>query len=172
MTRWHGDSTVRGGKLSVVGSHASSIDVDGGTLGGSGTVERSIDVDGGVLQPGLAPKEAERITDVSVEPGNVLNAGGDVSVGRKGRVAVTIRGDNDYTSVRAAVIWCWTANWPWTWTGPDPRHRADDHERPVDQGPFPRAARRACRARGRPPLPGLLPRQQRDADRRAPGPLT
>jgi len=99
---WHGKGTVRAGKLSVVGSHASSIDVDGGTLGGSGSVERSIDVDGGVLRPGLAPEEAERITDVSVEPGNVLNAGGDVSVGRKGRVAVTIRGDDDYTSVRAA----------------------------------------------------------------------
>jgi autotransporter-associated beta strand protein len=99
---WHGDSTVRDGKLSVVGSHASSIDVAGGTLGGSGTVERSIDVDAGVLQPGLAPEEAERITDVLVEPGNILNAGGDVSVGRKGRVAVTIRSDDDYTSVRAA----------------------------------------------------------------------
>jgi autotransporter-associated beta strand protein len=99
---WHGDGTVRAGKLSVVGSHASSIDVDGGTLGGSGTVERNIDLDGGVLQPGLAPGEAERITDVSVEPGNVLNAGGDVSVGRNGRVAVTIRGDDDHTSVRAA----------------------------------------------------------------------
>ena len=37
-----------------------------------------------------------------VEPGNVLNAGGDVSVGRDGRVAVTIRGADDYTSVRAA----------------------------------------------------------------------
>jgi autotransporter-associated beta strand protein len=35
---WHGTSTVRRGKLSVVGSHASPIDVDGGTLGGSGTV--------------------------------------------------------------------------------------------------------------------------------------
>ena len=61
-------STVRAGKLSVVGSHASSIDVDGGTLGGSGTVARSIDVDGGVLQPGLAPQEAERISDVSSSP--------------------------------------------------------------------------------------------------------
>jgi autotransporter-associated beta strand protein len=99
---WQGDSTVGAGKLSVVGSHASSIDVAGGTLGGSGTVKGSIDVGGGVLQPGLAPDEAERITDVSVEPGNVLSAGGDVSVGRKGRVAVTIRGDDDYTSVRAA----------------------------------------------------------------------
>ncbi len=99
---WHGESSARGGKLSVVGSHSGSIDVDGGTLGGSGTVERDIDVDGGVLQPGLAPEEAERITDVSVEPGNVLNAGRDVSVDRKGRVAVTISGDDDYTSVRAA----------------------------------------------------------------------
>ena len=61
-----------------------------------------IDVAGGVLQPGLTPEEAARITDVSVEPGNVLNVGGDVSVGGKGRVAVTIRGDDDYTSVRAA----------------------------------------------------------------------
>jgi subtilase-type serine protease len=98
---WHGGATVRAGKLSIVGSHASSIDVDGGTLGGSGSVGRSIDVDGGVLKPGLAPEEAERITDVSVDPGNVLNAGGDVRVGRRGRVAVTIRGDDDYTSVRA-----------------------------------------------------------------------
>jgi autotransporter-associated beta strand protein len=99
---WHGDSTVRAGKLSVVGSHAGSIDVAGGTLGGSGSVQGSIDVDGGVLQPGLSTEEAERITDVPVEPGNVLNAGGDVIVGREGRVAVTIRSDDDYTSVRAA----------------------------------------------------------------------
>jgi uncharacterized protein with beta-barrel porin domain len=99
---WHDDSRVRAGKLSVVGSHAGSIDGDGGTLGGSGTVKRSIDIDRGVLKPGLAPWEAQRITDGSVEPGNVLRAGDDVSVGRKGRVAVTIRGDDDYTSVRAA----------------------------------------------------------------------
>jgi autotransporter-associated beta strand protein len=99
---WHGDSTIRAGKLSVVGSHASSIDIAGGTLGGSGTVDGSVDVDRGVLQPGLATEEAERITDVPVEPGNVLNAGGDVRVGRDGRVAVTIRSEDDYTSVRAA----------------------------------------------------------------------
>ena len=36
-----------------------------------------------------------------VEPGNVMNAGGDVSVACDGRVAVTIRSDDDYTSVRA-----------------------------------------------------------------------
>jgi subtilase-type serine protease len=99
---WHGGSTVRGGKLSVAGSHAGSIDVRGGTLGGSGDVDGGIDVAGGVLQPGLAPEEAERITDVPVDPGDVLSAGGKVSVGRNGRVAVTIRGDDDYTSVRAA----------------------------------------------------------------------
>jgi subtilase-type serine protease len=99
---WHGDSTIRAGKLSVVGSHASSIDIAGGTLGGSGTVDGSVDVDRGVLQPGLATEEAERITDVPVEPGNVLNAGGDVRVGRDGRVAVTIRSEDDYTGVRAA----------------------------------------------------------------------
>ena len=141
MTRWHGESTVRAGKLSVVGSHAGSIDVDGGTLGGSGSVERSIDVDGGVLQPGLAPEEAERITDVPVEPGNVLNAGGDVSVGRKGRVAVTIRGDDDYTSVRAAGDLELDGELALDVHGALTRgHRAHDHERPVDHGPFPRAA--------------------------------
>jgi subtilase-type serine protease len=99
---WHGGSTVRGGKLSVVGSHAGSIDVRGGTLGGNGDVGGGIAVAGGVLQPGLAPEEAERITDVPVDAGNVLNAGGNVSVSRNGRVAVTIRDDDDSTSVRAA----------------------------------------------------------------------
>jgi subtilase-type serine protease len=95
-------STVLAGKLSVVGSHASSVDVRGGTLGGSGTVGGDIDVAGGVLQPGVAPEEAASITDVAVVPGNVLNVGGDVSVAREGRVAVTIRSDDNYTSVQAA----------------------------------------------------------------------
>jgi Subtilase family len=99
---WHDTSTVLAGKLSVVGSHASSIDVDRGTLGGSGQVDGVIDVVGGVLQPGLAPEEAARITDVPVTPGNVLKAGGKVRIGGNGRVAVTIRSDRDYTSVRAA----------------------------------------------------------------------
>ena len=99
---WHGASTVRGGKLSVVGSHASAIDVRGGTLGGSGDVASDVDVTGGELQPGLAPDEAARITDVDVDPGNVLNVGGNVTIGGEGRVAVTIRGDDEYTSVRAA----------------------------------------------------------------------
>jgi autotransporter-associated beta strand protein len=99
---WRGASTVFGGKLSVVGSHASSVDVQGGTLGGSGTVAGDIEVTGGVLQPGVTPEEAASITDVAVAPGNVLNVGGDVSVAREGRVAVTIRSDDNYTSVQAA----------------------------------------------------------------------
>jgi subtilase-type serine protease len=99
---WRGASTLFGGKLSVVGSHASSVDVQGGTLGGSGTVAGDIEVAGGVLQPGVTPEEAASITDVAVAPGNVLNVGGDVSVAREGRVAVTIRSDDDYTSVQAA----------------------------------------------------------------------
>jgi autotransporter-associated beta strand protein len=99
---WTGTSTVRAGKLSVVGSHASPIDVRGGTLGGSGTVAEDIDVSGGVLEPGLTADEASGITDVQAAPGNVLNAGRDVTVGRDGRMAVTINDDDDYTSVRAA----------------------------------------------------------------------
>ena len=99
---WHGTSTVRGGKLSVIGSHASAIDVAGGTLGGSGTVTGDVDVARGVLEPGLAAEEAARITDVPVAPGNVLTTGGDVRIARAGRLAVTVRGDGDYTSVAAA----------------------------------------------------------------------
>jgi autotransporter-associated beta strand protein len=98
---WHGTSAVEAGKLSVVGSHASSIAVRGGTLGGSGTAAGSIDVAGGVLQPGLTAAEATLINDVNVAPGNILDVGGDVAVGRRGRLAVTISGDDDYTSVRA-----------------------------------------------------------------------
>jgi subtilase-type serine protease len=49
---WHGTSTVLGGTLSIVGSHASSIDVRGGTLGGSGGVAGGINVADGVLRPG------------------------------------------------------------------------------------------------------------------------
>jgi autotransporter-associated beta strand protein len=98
---WHGKSTVRAGKLSVVGSHASPVDVAGGTLGGSGTVAGDIDVAGGVLAPGLAADEAARITDVQVAPGNVLTAGGNVRIGAAGRLAVTVRSDTDYTKLRA-----------------------------------------------------------------------
>ncbi|MFF2449776.1 S8 family serine peptidase [Neobacillus sp. NPDC058068] len=92
-----GGTTVEGGKLSITGSHTSSIGVQGGTLGGSGSVAGSIDVDSGVLEPGIAPKEAAALfTDA---PGNVLNVGGDVRISRKGRLAVTVRSDSDYTSV-------------------------------------------------------------------------
>ncbi|MGC5020229.1 S8 family serine peptidase [Micromonospora sp. DT47] len=99
---WHGTSTVRAGTLSVVGSHASAIDVRGGTLGGSGSVGDSVTVTDGVLRPGLTAEEAAQITDVPVAPGNVLNVGGDVTIGREGGLAVTVSGDGDYTSVRAA----------------------------------------------------------------------
>ena len=100
-TRGSGKSTVSAGKLSVVGSHASPIDVAGGTLGGSGTVAGSIDVAGGTLQPGLAPEEAARITDVPVAAGNVLNAGGNVRIGGAGRLAVTVKSATDYSKLRA-----------------------------------------------------------------------
>ena len=96
---YEGGTAVEGGKLSITGSHASSIDVEGGTLGGSGFVAGSIDVDSGVLQPGLTPEEAAAlITDV---PGNALNVGGDVRIGREGRLAVTVWSDSEYTSVDA-----------------------------------------------------------------------
>ncbi|MEU3453389.1 S8 family serine peptidase [Micromonospora sp. NPDC006766] len=97
---WHGTSTVLDGKLSVVGSHESSIDVRGGTLGGSGRVGGNVNVTGGVLRPGLTSDEAAQIANVPA--GNVLNVDGNVTVGRAGRVAVTISGDNDYTSIKAA----------------------------------------------------------------------
>jgi len=97
---WNGESTVRGGKLSIVGSHASPIDVQGGTLSGNGTVG-SIDVTGGVLRPGLTADEAGQITEVPVTPGNVLNVDGNVSIDKKGRFDVAVS-DGDNTSVLAA----------------------------------------------------------------------
>ncbi len=99
---WHGESTVRAGKLSVVGSHASSIDVQGGTLGGSGTVAGNVNISGGVLRPGLTPAEAAQITEVPVTPDNSLDIGEDLRVGKKGRFLATIYSDSDYTSVLAA----------------------------------------------------------------------
>ncbi|WP_203712829.1 S8 family serine peptidase [Asanoa siamensis] len=102
---YEGGTTVEGGKLSITGSHASSIRVKGGTLGGSGRVARSIHVDRGVLQPGLSAGEAASaasLTLTDVAPGNVLTVGGDVTVSRAGRVAITISSNHDYTRVRAA----------------------------------------------------------------------
>ncbi|MFF5182023.1 S8 family serine peptidase [Micromonospora sp. NPDC000316] len=102
---FEGGTTVEGGKLSINGSHASSIDVKGGTLGGNGFVAGSIDVDRGVLRPGLSSEEAASavsITLTEITPGNVLNVGGDVTVRRAGSLAITIFGEHDYTSVRAA----------------------------------------------------------------------
>jgi hypothetical protein len=51
---------------------------------------------------GLRRQAVGRRLARELAPGNVLNVGGDVSVAREGRVAVTIRSDNDYTSVQAA----------------------------------------------------------------------
>ena len=99
---WHGPSAVLGGKLSIIGSHASPIAVWRGTLGGSGTVADDINVARGVLQPGLSPEEAGRITDTDVAPGNVLHAGDRVVLGRKSDYAVILRGERDYTSLEAA----------------------------------------------------------------------
>ena len=96
---YQGGTTVQGGKLSVNGSHASSIGVTGGTLGGSGFVAGSIDVGSGVLQPGLASQEAAALfTD---DPGNVLRAGGDVRLGGASRLVVAVRSANDYGKLRA-----------------------------------------------------------------------
>ena len=103
---WHGDTNVLGGKLSVVGSHASPIYVQGGTLGGSGSVAGYLDVSDGVLEPGLYPAEAAAAgtTDVPVAAGNLLSVGGDVRIVHNGALAITVRSASagDYTSVQAA----------------------------------------------------------------------
>ena len=99
---WHGRSRVLAGKLSVLGSHASSIAVRGGTLGGSGTVADDVAVVRGVLRPGLAPEEAARITDVQLAPGSTLYVGDRLVIERMGDLALTVSSDQDYTSVRAA----------------------------------------------------------------------
>jgi subtilase-type serine protease len=62
-------------------------------------VTGGIGVTGGELRPGLTAGEAALISGV---PGNVLTVGGAVRIGRDGRLAVAIRGADDYTSVRAA----------------------------------------------------------------------
>ncbi len=98
---WHGGSTLRGGTLSVVGSHASPIDVRGGTLGGGGTVADSVNILDGTLQPGLTAEQAAQITEVPVAPDNSLDVG-ELRIDKHGRVATTIYSDSDYTSVLAA----------------------------------------------------------------------
>ena len=55
-----------------------------------------------MLQPGLTAEEAAADHRGARDPGNALNIGGDVRVGKKGRFAVTIYSDSDYTSVLAA----------------------------------------------------------------------
>ena len=96
---WQGGSIVAGGKLSVLGKHASHIDVNGGTLTGSGSIGDGINVVTGLLWPGFSAAEAAKITEVAVVPGNVLNASAPVHIGHKGGFASTIRSNTDYTSV-------------------------------------------------------------------------
>ena len=96
---WRGGSIVAGGKLSIVGTHASHIDVNGGTLGGTGNVVDGINVITGILWPGVTADEAAHITDVVVSAGNVLNVGAPVHIGHKGGFAATIRSSTDYTKV-------------------------------------------------------------------------
>jgi autotransporter-associated beta strand protein len=96
---YEGGTTVEGGKLSITGSQAGSIDVKGGALGGTGSVAGRIDVDSGVLQPGLTSEEAAALfTD---DPGNVLHAGGNVRLGGASRLVVPVRSANDYGKLRA-----------------------------------------------------------------------
>ncbi len=97
---WHGATTVAAGKLSVNGSSTSPITVTGGTLGGGGTLA-NVTVSGGTLQPGLAPDDASRITDVHVGADDTLDAN-DVRIGAGGRLAITARSATGYSSVRAA----------------------------------------------------------------------
>ncbi|MFD6177548.1 MULTISPECIES: S8 family serine peptidase [unclassified Isoptericola] len=101
---YRGGTTVDGGTLAVAGTHAGSVDVERGTLGGSGAVAGSVEVGSGVLKPGLSAAEAERaksVSDADVATGDVLEVGGDVTVSRSGRVAITVSGDDEHTSVRA-----------------------------------------------------------------------
>lgn len=97
---WHGQTSVRGGEISVVGSHASTVRVVGGGLSGNGTVVGNVNVDDGVLRPGLTAEDAAQVPDGSA--GNVLTLGGKLRIGPHARLAVTVRGDSDYTSVAAA----------------------------------------------------------------------
>jgi subtilase-type serine protease len=97
---WHGTSTVSGGKLSIVGSHAAPVDVRGsGTLGGTGTVTGDVDVAQGALQPGVTAAEADSVKN-AVTPGNVLSVGGNVRIGEAGQLAATVSAGGS-TSVRA-----------------------------------------------------------------------
>jgi subtilase-type serine protease len=96
---FEGRTTVAGGKLSILGTHASPIKVDGGTLGGTGTAVGGIDVVSGVVEPGLFADEAASITDVTASAGNVLKASGPVSIGANGTLLITVRGEANFTSL-------------------------------------------------------------------------
>jgi autotransporter-associated beta strand protein len=97
---WHGATTVSGGKLSVNGSLASPVTVaNGGTLGGLGTVSDAVTVNAGTLAPGLSAAEASKITDVTLQAGNVLKVGSLRMTG--GTLAIAARSATDYTSIES-----------------------------------------------------------------------
>ncbi len=98
---WHGESTVRGGKLSVVGSHASPIDVRGGTLGGGGRWPPASTSWVAHCSPASRPRGG---TDHGRARGSRQLHGrrGDLRIDRHGRFLTTIYSDSDYTSLLAA----------------------------------------------------------------------
>ena len=165
---WHGKTTVTAGKLSVVGSHASPIDVAGGTLGGSGTVAGASTSPAARCTPGLAPEEAAQIKDVTGRRQRA-NAGGNVRIGSAGRLVATVRAAPTTRKLRA--------DGDLALGGPLVARRPG----PADPGQpltIARAGRSRARSTGCPrarscrpgaTVQGVLPGQQRDADRRRDG---
>jgi subtilase-type serine protease len=98
-----GASTVAGGKLSIMGSHAPAIAVSGGTLGGKGSILGSTTVLSGTLSPGLGPDDVASIVGFTLTPGNVLNTAA-VKLGPAASYVATIRGDADYTQLNASGL--------------------------------------------------------------------
>jgi len=142
--------------------------VHGGTLGGNGSVGGGVNVAGGVLRPGLAADEAAQFAGASVGEGNVLNVGGDVTVGRQGRVAVTISGDRDHTSVRATGALVLDGELDLDVRGTlTPGTVFTIMSGSAVKGAFHALPREPRPEHGRAPVPGVLQEQQHDADRRA-----
>ena len=168
---WHGKSTVSAGKLSVVGSHASPIDVAGGTLGGSGTVAGDIDVAGGVLRPVSRRRRPRASPTCRSPPGNVLSAGGNVQHRRRGsprrdraRAPPTTR------SSGPTATWCWAGRWPSTCRAPlTPGTALTIASGRSVTGTFAGLPEGGFLQAGGRWLVGVLPEQQRDADRRGDG---
>ena len=103
--------------------------------------------------------------------GNVLNVGGDVQRRpQRSRRRDDHGATSDYTSVRAAGDLVLDGELALDVHGALTRGTVlTIMSGTVDHGPFHSAAREARRARGRPPVPGLLRDNKRDADRHAGG---